>query len=71
MQGQQGDQAGATDGQQRVVVVTQDGMGVAPHHDSEDGPTTRTRCGSLPSGWSTEVSLRSSGGWVMGPSLPT
>src|SRR3954462_10414189 len=27
------------DGQQRVVVVTQDGMGVAPHQDSEQGPT--------------------------------
>ena len=40
MQGQQGDPAaGGNDGQQRVVVVTQDGMGVAPHHDSEDGPT--------------------------------
>ena len=39
MQGQQGDQSGASDGQQRVVVVTQDGMGVAPHEDSEDGPT--------------------------------
>jgi proteasome activator-like protein len=25
--------------QQRVVVVTQDGMGVAPHNDEEDGPT--------------------------------
>jgi hypothetical protein len=25
--------------QQRVVVVTQDGMGVAPHRDGEDGPT--------------------------------
>ena len=25
--------------QQRVVVVTQDGMGVAPHQDDEDGPT--------------------------------
>jgi Protein of unknown function (DUF2587) len=25
--------------QQRVVVVTQDGMGVAPHSDDEDGPT--------------------------------
>jgi hypothetical protein len=30
---------GEGDGQQRVVVVTQDGMGVAPHQDSEDGPT--------------------------------
>ena len=30
---------GGPDGQQRVVVVTQDGMGVAPHQDSEDGPT--------------------------------
>lgn len=41
MQGQQGDpQApGGNDGQQRVVVVTQDGMGVAPHQDTEDGPT--------------------------------
>ena len=27
------------DQQQRVVVVTQDGMGVAPHNDEEDGPT--------------------------------
>jgi hypothetical protein len=27
------------DDQQRVVVVTQDGMGVAPHQESEDGPT--------------------------------
>ncbi len=25
--------------QQRVVVVTQDGMGVAPHREGEDGPT--------------------------------
>jgi hypothetical protein len=25
--------------QQRVVVVTQDGMGVGPHRDGEDGPT--------------------------------
>jgi len=25
--------------QQRVVVVTQDGMGVAPHRDEDDGPT--------------------------------
>ena len=32
-------QGGEGDGQQRVVVVTQDGMGVAPHEDSEDGPT--------------------------------
>ena len=39
MQGQHGDQTGGEDGQQRVVVVTQDGMGVAPHQDSEDGPT--------------------------------
>jgi hypothetical protein len=41
MQGQQGDpQATAgPDGQQRVVVVTQDGMGVAPHRDGTDGPT--------------------------------
>jgi hypothetical protein len=30
---------GGSDGQQRVVVVTQDGMGVAPHQDSTDGPT--------------------------------
>jgi hypothetical protein len=27
------------DQQQRVVVVTQDGMGVSPHDDREDGPT--------------------------------
>ena len=39
MQRQHGDQTGGEDGQQRVVVVTQDGMGVAPHQDSEDGPT--------------------------------
>ena len=32
-------QGGEGDGQQRVVVVTQDGMGVAPHQDTEDGPT--------------------------------
>jgi hypothetical protein len=32
------DQTGSGD-QQRVVVVTQDGMGVAPHRDGEDGPT--------------------------------
>jgi len=32
-------QGGDGDGQQRVVVVTQDGMGVAPHQDSEQGPT--------------------------------
>ena len=30
---------GDGDPQQRVVVVTQDGMGVAPHRDTEDGPT--------------------------------
>ncbi|SDP51141.1 Protein of unknown function [Pedococcus dokdonensis] len=35
----QGEAAGGTDGQQRVVVVTQDGMGVAPHSENEDGPT--------------------------------
>ena len=40
MPGHQGDQkASGNDGQQRVVVVTQDGMGVAPHQDSENGPT--------------------------------
>ncbi|MEO6414082.1 MAG: bacterial proteasome activator family protein [Pedococcus sp.] len=32
------DQTGSGD-HQRVVVVTQDGMGVAPHRDGEDGPT--------------------------------
>ena len=31
------DEAG--EDQQRVVVVTQDGMGVAPHRQDEDGPT--------------------------------
>ena len=35
---QQTDPTGNGD-QQRVVVVTQDGMGVAPHRDGEDGPT--------------------------------
>jgi hypothetical protein len=30
---------GDGDPQQRVVVVTQDGMGVAPHRDTADGPT--------------------------------
>jgi hypothetical protein len=35
---QQNDPAGNGD-QQRVVVVTQDGMGVAPHREGEDGPT--------------------------------
>ena len=40
MPGNQGDQAASgNDGQQRIVVVTQDGMGVAPHRDSENGPT--------------------------------
>ena len=40
MPGNQGDQAASgNDGQQRVVDVTHDGIGVAPHHDSEDGPT--------------------------------
>ena len=39
VQGNDGDPASGNDGQQRVVVVTQDGMGVAPHQDSEDGPT--------------------------------
>lgn len=32
-------QGGDADAQQRVVVVTQDGMGVAPHQDTADGPT--------------------------------
>ena len=32
-------QDGDEQDQQRVVVVTQDGMGVAPHSDDEDGPT--------------------------------
>jgi Bacterial proteasome activator len=32
-------QDGDQQNQQRVVVVTQDGMGVAPHSDDEDGPT--------------------------------
>jgi hypothetical protein len=32
------EQASDTD-QQRVVVVTQDGMGVAPHSEDDDGPT--------------------------------
>ena len=35
---QQHDPTGNGD-QQRVVVVTQDGMGVAPHREGEDGPT--------------------------------
>ena len=34
-----GDQPGGGPDGQRVVVVTQDGMGVAPHRDGEDGPT--------------------------------
>ncbi|TPG16968.1 bacterial proteasome activator family protein [Pedococcus bigeumensis] len=36
---QQTDPAGNGDQQQRVVVVTQDGMGIAPHREGEDGPT--------------------------------
>ncbi|GAA2738068.1 bacterial proteasome activator family protein [Pedococcus aerophilus] len=34
-----GDQASPGGEQQRVVVVTQDGMGVHPHDGDEDGPT--------------------------------
>jgi len=38
-QDQQPDDSRQDGEQQRVVVVTQDGMGVAPHTEDEDGPT--------------------------------